>query len=170
MNRTTFRKFCLHGDNDESAFKYFCRKHRKMKNTFCFFMLSVFLLCCSLPILAQEKPEDVTKQFFELFESKGSDAAVDYVFATNKWLNSDQTTIDNIKAQLKKGIAIIGQYYGFELAERKTLGESFILLSYILRYDRQPIMFTFILYKPNDKWQIQNLKFDDRLDDNIVED
>lgn len=115
------------------------------------------------------KPEEVTTRFFELFESKGSDAAVDFVFSTNKWLNSEQATIDNIKTQLKKGIAIIGQYYGYELIEKQVMGESFVMLSYMLRYDRQPIKFTFMLYKPLDKWQIQNLKFDDRLDDNFEE-
>jgi hypothetical protein len=116
---------------------------------------------------AQEAPEDVTRQFFELYEKTGTDQAVDYVFATNKWLNSEQATIDAIKTQLKKGISIIGQYYGYELIEKKSLGENFVMMVYMLRYDRQPIQFQFILYKPNLKWQIQNLKFDDRLDDNI---
>lgn len=128
---------------------------------------SLLLILFPSKMFAQEKPEDVTLRFFELYESKGSDDAVDYVFSTNKWLNSDKTTIDGIKAQLKKGIAIIGQYYGYELIEKKVLGESFVLMSYMIRYDRQPIKFMFILYKPDKIWQIQNLKFDDRIDDDI---
>jgi hypothetical protein len=133
-------------------------------------VLSLVLLISIFPLnlQAQEKAEDVTNRFFELFETKGSDEAVDYVFSTNKWLNGEKATIDAIKAQLKKGMAMIGQYYGFELIEKRSLGESFVLLDYMLRYDRQPIRFTFILYRPHDKWQIQNLKFDDRLDDEIV--
>jgi len=140
-------------------------------------MKNLRLICFSLLLstfightsLAQEQPEDVTAQFFELYETEGSDAAVDYVFSTNKWLNSEQATIGAIKTQLLKGISIIGQYYGYELIEKKTLGDSFVLLSYMLRYDRQPIKFMFMLYRPNDKWQIQNLKFDDRLDDDILD-
>ena len=112
-------------------------------------------------------PEEIARRFFELYESEGSDQAVDYVFSTNKWLNGEKTTVEAIKTQLKKGIAIIGQYYGYELAEKKSMGENYVLLSYILRYDRQPIKFVFILYRPNKDWQIQNLKFDDRLDDDI---
>ncbi len=126
------------------------------------------MLLLGIPVLsAQEKPEDVTAQFFNLYENKSSDEAVDYVFATNKWLNSDKTAIDAIKVQLKKGISIIGQYYGYELIEKKVLTENYVMLSYMLRYDRQPIKFMFILYRPNEKWQIQNLKFDDRLDDDM---
>lgn len=130
-------------------------------------LVCLFFASATFSISAQEKAEDVTNEFFNLYENKSSDEAVDYVFATNKWLNSDKTTIDGIKAQLKKGISIIGQYYGYELIEKKDLGGNYVMLSYMLRYDRQPIKFMFILYKPNQKWQIQNLKFDDRLDDDL---
>jgi hypothetical protein len=118
-------------------------------------------------VRAQEVPETVTERFFELFHAQGVDDAVDYVFATNKWLTSEKAVIENIKLQLKKGISILGQYYGYELIEKKSLGESYVLLSYMLKYDRQPIQFMFILYRPNNAWQIQNLKFDERLDDDI---
>jgi hypothetical protein len=120
-----------------------------------------------LKVLSQQKPEDITEKFFQLYEEKSSDDAIDYVFATNKWLFGEKTSQDNIKAQLKKGIAIIGQYYGYELISKKALSESYVSLHYMLRYDRQPIQFIFIMYKPNQNWQIQNLKFDDRLEDDI---
>ena len=135
------------------------------------FNRTLLLICLFLfhlsGISAQEKAEDISSRFFELFQEKGSDAAVDYIFSTNKWLDNDKSTVDAIKMQLKKGIAIIGQYYGYELIEKKSLGDSYVLLSYMLRYDRQPIKVVFILYTPGDLWQIQNLKFDDRLDDDI---
>ncbi|MEI6851304.1 MAG: hypothetical protein WCL06_00620 [Bacteroidota bacterium] len=132
-----------------------------------FLLLLVSLNLMSLKGMAQDKPEDITQKFFQLYEEKSSDAAIDYVFATNKWLYGEKTTQDNIKAQLKKGIAIIGQYYGYELISKKVLSESYVSLHYMLRYDRQPIQFIFIMYKPNQSWQIQNLKFDDRLEDDI---
>jgi hypothetical protein len=130
-------------------------------------LLSLTLSVCSSKVFSQDKPEDITQKFFQLYEEKSTDAAIDYVFATNKWLFGEKTTQDNIKAQLKKGIAIIGQYYGYELISKKVLSESYVSLHYMLRYDRQPIQFIFIMYKPNQSWQIQNLKFDDRLEDDI---
>jgi hypothetical protein len=143
---------------------------QKIKKQPLFFIALVIMLLQGITVVqAQEKPEDVTERFFELYIEKGSDAAVDYVFSTNIWLNGEKVAVENIKAQLKKGIAIIGMYYGYELIEKRQLGESFVLLDYMLRYSRQPIRFTFILYKPDKAWQIQNLKFDDRLDDNIEE-
>lgn len=132
--------------------------------------LSLFIaifLSGSAMCLAQTSPEDITLRFFELYQEKGSDAAVDYVFSTNVWLSNAQSEVTTIKLQLKKGIAIIGQYYGYELIEKKMLGESYAMLSYMLRYSRQPIKFTFILYKPDKNWQVQNMKFDDRLETDI---
>ena len=131
------------------------------------FVSALFFFLGHQSLQAQEQAEDVTKKFFDTFEKTGSDAAIDFVFSTNKWLAGDKTTVDGIKSQFSKGIAIIGQYYGYELIDKKSAGENFVVLTYVLRYDRQPIKFIFILYRPNQKWQIQNLKLDDRLDDDM---
>ncbi len=134
-------------------------------------LLCVFALTCLSAkynlTSAQEKPEDITAHFFQLFQEQSSDAAVDYFFSTNKWLNNDKTSQDNIKLQLKKGIAMLGQYYGYELIEKIVYTENYMMFNYMLRYDRQPIKFTFVLYKPNQTWQIQNLKLDEKLEDDI---
>ncbi|MEI6765726.1 MAG: hypothetical protein WCM76_08805 [Bacteroidota bacterium] len=132
-----------------------------------FFIVTALLLLGIGPVTAQTAPEDITNRFFELYQEKGSDAAVEYIFSTNVWLNNAQSEVAAIKLQLKKGIAIIGQYYGYELIEKKMLGESYAMMSYMLRYSRQPIKFTFILYKPDKNWQVQNMKFDDRLETDI---
>jgi hypothetical protein len=125
----------------------------------------LLLISSSGMVKAQGTPEEVTEHFFELFRSKGSDAAVDYMFSTNKWLNSDSSNVKTIKVNLKRGVAILGQYYGYELIEKKSYGESYVQLSYMLRYDRQPVKFVFILYKPNNTWQIQNMKPVDRIEE-----
>jgi hypothetical protein len=133
------------------------------------FLILPFLFMFFVPCItkAQGSAEDVAAHFFDLFQSKGVDDAVDYIYSTNKWLASEKATADNIKMQLKKGIGIIGQYYGYELIEKKSLGESYVMLSYMLRYDRQPIKFSFILYRPDKTWQIQNFRPVERFDEDF---
>ncbi len=138
----------------------------KIRILFCVFALTCLSAKYNLTS-AQEKPEDITDHFFQLFQEQGSDAAVDYFFSTNKWLTNDKTSQENIKIQLKKGIAMLGQYYGYELIEKIVYTENYIMFNYMLKYDRQPIKFTFILYRPNKTWQIQNLKLDEKLEDDI---
>lgn len=116
---------------------------------------------------AQEKPEDLTEQFFKLYVEQGSDTAIGYIFANNKWMNNYKAYIDNLKMQTKEFIAKIGQYYGYELIEKTAYSENYLLFNYMVRYDRQPIKISFILYKPNQKWQIQNLKIDEKLEDDL---
>ncbi len=132
-------------------------------------LIVLVFLTFTFPGLAfsQDKPEDVTEHFFKLFQEQGSDAAVDYFFTTNKWLSNEKTQQEGIKMQLKKGIALLGQYYGYELIEKIVLNDSYMMFNYMLKYDRQPLKITFILYKPNQTWQIQNMKFDEKLEDDI---
>jgi len=64
-------------------------------------------------------------------------------------------------------LPLVGNYQGYELINEKKTGENLKLLSYMVRFDRQPFRFTFIFYKPDTIWQVQNLKFDDKLDDEL---
>lgn len=118
-------------------------------------------------LFAQEKPEDITTHFFELFQEKGSDVAFDYAWSTNKWLITDTISTRDTKTKFKKGIAMLGKYYGYELIEKITLTDSYVLFDYLLKFDRQPLKISFILYKPDLSWQIIDLKFDPKLTDDI---
>jgi len=77
--------------------------------------------------------------------------------------------IDNIKTQLTSFLGLVGEYYGYELITEKSVGKSFKLVSYMVKYDRQPMRFTFVFYKPKDKWQVQNFQYDDNLDVELEE-
>ena len=78
--------------------------------------------------------------------------------------------ITNLKNQLE-GLNedYVGKYYGHELIVEKKLAESYILLNYLVKFDRQPIRYTFLFYQPDDKWLIYSFQFDGGIDDEIVE-
>ena len=135
---------------------------------FSFIQLGLISILASVSY-AQSNPEDIINKFFDLYKNKGSDMAVDYVFSTNKWMDKNQDVVIEMKMRLKKAINIIGNYYGYELITKKSLGQSYLLYSYVVKYERQPIQFTFILYKPDKSWQIQNLRFDDNLTEELEE-
>ena len=63
----------------------------------------------------------------------------------------------------------IGKYYGFELIAEKKITDSYILLSYLVKYDRQPLRFTFQYYKPNDEWRLYSFEYDGNLDAELEE-
>jgi hypothetical protein len=136
-----------------------------MKKLLILFILSSF----TLTVKAQNQPIDVIDKFFTLYESKGSDEALDYIFSTNKWMNNSQKSIDDIKYKLNGTIEQIGEYYGFYPIVTRTVKGHMELHTYIVKYNRQPLRFSFLLYKPNDTWRLQNFKYDDNLDAELEE-
>ena len=118
---------------------------------------------------AQTKIDEITTEFFKTYE-KSPQEAVDYVFGTNKWMmDRNKDGIENVKTQLTSFLGLVGDYYGYEKITEKSVGESYKLESFMMKYDRQPVRFTFVFYKPNDKWQVQNFQYDDNLDDELEE-
>lgn len=130
-------------------------------------LLVVFL--SSNILKAQVTTEEITDKFFNIYE-KSPLKAIDYVFGTNKWMiDRNKDGIENVKTQLTSFLGLVGEYYGHEKITEKSVGKSYKLISYMVKYDRQPVRFTFVFYKPKDKWQVQNFQYDDNLDDELEE-
>ncbi len=131
------------------------------------YLLLVFLSTSTLK--AQSTTEEIAERFFKTY-AKSPLKAIDYAFESNKWMvDRNKDGVENIKTQLNSFLGLVGDYYGYEKITEKSVGESYKLVSYMLRYDRQPIRFTFVFYKPKDKWQVQNFQYDDNLDDELEE-
>ena len=131
-------------------------------------LLIVIVLSTNI-LKAQTTTEEITTEFFKTYE-KSPQKAIDYVFGTNKWMmDRNKDGIENVKTQLTSFLGLVGDYYGYEKITEKSVGESYKLVSYMIKYDRQPVRFTFVFYKPKDKWQVQNFKYDDNLDDELEE-
>jgi len=140
---------------------------RKLNLTSIIAIIFLFTSCfCS----AQSNPKEIVDKFFIDYQSDGSSTALDKLYSTNKWMERATDAITKIKSQLE-GLNedYVGKYYGYELIVEKKLGESYILLSYLVKFDRQPIRYTFQFYKPKDKWSIYSFQFDGSIDDEIEE-
>ena len=95
---------------------------------------------------------------------------MDNLYKNNKWINRATDAITNLKQQLEAlNEDYVGKYYGYELITEKKLSDSFILMSYLVKYDRQPIRFTFQFYKPNNEWITFSFKYDGNIDEEIEE-
>lgn len=134
-----------------------------MKKLFFISALTLF----SLASFGQTNPEELINTFFKTY-SKNPSKAVEDIYATNPWTSRIKDGIETMKQEVSKyTVDYVGTYYGYELITKKRFSESFILYSYIVKYDRQPMRFIFKLYKPNDKWTLFAFKIDSDLDDEI---
>ncbi|MGQ8336152.1 hypothetical protein ACUNWD_06335 [Sunxiuqinia sp. A32] len=119
---------------------------------------------------AQETPDLIIANFFKTYKVEGSSKALDDLYATNPWTSRIQDAINNVKNQLGRfDEELVGKYYGYEEIVSKKLGDSFMLKSYFLKFDRQFLRLTFQFYKPENDWRLFSFKFDDTFDDEIEE-
>ena len=128
-------------------------------------IFSLLLLLGHLRGYAQNEHQIITDEFFRRYETDPL-AAMDFAFATNKWLNRNRIAIEQLKNNFKELRPQLGEYFGFEKLKESQITDRLRLATFMVRYDRQPLRFTFILYKPNDVWQVHNLKYDDSLVEN----
>ena len=131
-------------------------------------MLIILLLAAPAVFGQLETTEKITETFFKTYKQNPTKAYGD-LFADNKWMKDKQSDIETVKIKLNDFLSGIGEYYGYEPITEKNAGESYILKSFLVKYERQPLRFTFLLYRPRDKWQIQNFTYDTEIEDELAE-
>ncbi|WP_320815196.1 hypothetical protein [Flavobacterium sp.] len=132
-------------------------------------LLFILFISISANLFAQKSSKDLINDFFTTYE-KDAGKAVKDLYATNPWTERKKDDINQIISTVN-GLSedYIGKYYGYEIITTKKFSDSFILYSYLVKYERQPLRFTFKFYKPNDKWVLFSYALDDNLDDEIEE-
>ncbi len=132
-----------------------------------YFIMAIFFFTPALH--SQDSPEELVINFFDLYTSSGPRNALTELYKTNSWMERNLDDLEKVKSQLEGFVNLVGEYYGKDLIVKKELGKSFVLISYLVKYDRQPIRFTFEFYKPNDTWRVHSFSYDDSFDEEVEE-
>ena len=83
-----------------------------------------------------------------------------YIMFSEKKFNEIRTEIIKQEPIIKK---YYGETLGFELIKTTEIGESLMLLEYIQKYEKHLAYWQFYFYRPNDRWVLSVLKFDDEI-------
>lgn len=128
--------------------------------------LSLILFCSKT--YAQISPKGTAEKFFKEYQTLGVNKSIDNLYASNRWMELSAEAVSGLKTQLD-GLTLdfVGKFYGFELIKEQKIGENYIFLTYLGRFDRQPIRFDFEFYKPNNAWQIHSFSFDDKFGEDL---
>jgi len=105
----------------------------------------------------------IVEVFFKKYKDEGTEQAIDYLFGTNKLFN-DTTQISGLKKKLVLLRQTVGLYLGKEFIMQKNAGKSLYFYSYIVKFENQPVRFTFMFYKPKNEWVLYHFKYDADLD------
>jgi hypothetical protein len=133
-------------------------------------LLILFITFGSYTANAQSEIDNIIESFFKNYEEKGSTYALDNLYGVNKWIDLNGSVMMSLKEKMERLTEdFVGKYYGYELIVEKRLADSYVLRSYLVKYGRQPLRFTFQFYRPNNKWKLQNFQYDGDLDEEIEE-
>lgn len=116
-----------------------------------------------------QTPQEISKKFFDIYKQGDTDKAMDYLFSNSPYAKDIQDGIDDVKRKLKKTVGEIGKFYGVDLLSTRTAGPNVVMLTYLVRHDRQPLTFNIMYYRPNEKWQMQNFKYGNTIDEELEE-
>lgn len=121
------------------------------------FLVSLLLITCDS---SDSNSRTAITTFFEQFKTEGSDVAIDHLFATNKWTKESKEQIEITKANFKTALKLLGDYHGYEELSIIKVSDNLKHFVYLARFERQPLRLSFTLYRPFDKWQVQNFNYD----------
>lgn len=110
------------------------------------------------------KEETVTK-FFKLINDNQAEEAINQIFSDYliQWISSDELL--HLKQELIGLDSYVGAFKEYEYLATKLVSSRYAIDYYFGYYERQPILFVFKFYKPEDSWRVQNLSFTTDFDD-----
>ncbi|WP_077343562.1 hypothetical protein [Pseudocolwellia agarivorans] len=124
----------------------------------CFFSLNVYaneeIDKLTLPILESIHKGEINN-LFSMAYPKGS--------PTRKYFSDSDVEQYNTKFQ--GSFQALGKSSGYFEYLHSEIPSVLVLKYYVIKFDIEPVIVKFILYKQNDKWRINAFELDDALDD-----
>jgi hypothetical protein len=130
---------------------------------FIFLVLMVSFISCDNKS-KNEYPKYLVDNFFEIYETKGVNDALDNIFQTNEYMiKQSKSDIETLKESLYSHLNTVGNYHGYEIISEYSMGKSIIHYCCIVKYDKQPVRFNFIFYNSSDVWVLYTFNFDNSI-------
>ncbi|MCS7205901.1 MAG: DUF3887 domain-containing protein [Leptospiraceae bacterium] len=132
------------------------------------FLFLFFLFMFSLT--SQDVGTDrIIQNFFSLYAERGSETALDYLFANNPVLYNKVESISSLKKTFLNIEKVIGSFKSYEIIFHDNVQDTLQIYIVIVKYERQPLRYLFVFYKPEKKWITYRFEIDTKYPDNYIE-
>lgn len=129
--------------------------------------LAAFLLLFASTAASAQAYDGIPDRFFGYIAKGETEAAIDYLYSTNPWVDPKGDAVKNLKGELAKLGGLVGKYVYHELAVDQKVGARYAHLIYVVGYERQPLRFELKVYRPGPKWRLHGVSFDARLTEDL---
>lgn len=114
-------------------------------------------------------PEKIIQNFFVLYTERGSDNAIDYLFSNNPAIYSRADSVHSLKKTFQNIEKFIGPYKSYRIAYFQNVEDILQVFIVIVRFEKQPLRYLFVFYKPENKWITYRFEIDTKYPDNFVD-
>lgn len=118
-------------------------------------------------VRAQNTPAGIVEKFFSYYKVDSVEKGLDYLFSTNPYFAASDQAVASVKTALENSQLVLGSCINYELLEKDSAGPDVVLLKFIVKHAREPLIFRFLFYRPLDMWQLQNFTFDEKIDEEL---
>jgi hypothetical protein len=101
-------------------------------------------------------------KFFKGLEA-GNYAASYETFLAGSRLGTQKDKMSVFISKTQEAFGIYGALHDYEIFDNYSVGSNVLVLTYLSRHDVQPLRWRFIFYRPDKKWGLINMGFDDVL-------
>jgi hypothetical protein len=124
-------------------------------------VLSLILAQGALAAAPADDPATRAQAFLRQVGGGSVNAAYDSLFAGSPIAVDKVQEVDAIKRQTAAMLPIYGPVLGVEPIGQTQFGTSVMRLTYIMKCQKHPIIWTFIFYRPVDRWITASVLFND---------
>ena len=107
-------------------------------------------------------PAQIVRGFFASLEKRDIDGAYENLMKGSK-IAERPDEVRTLKAKTREAISLFGSVHGYDLVESKPVGERLMRATYLSLGQDFPLRCRFYFYKPEDEWQLIDLRVDDKL-------
>lgn len=107
-------------------------------------------------------PDKMVRGFLNMLQANKVSEAYDGLFENSGIPVLRPNDVDAIKRKTTGSLLVYGDILGYEKVEERTFGTSVVRLVYILKSEKSPIVWVFNFYKPDTKWFLGNVEFNDQ--------
>jgi hypothetical protein len=122
------------------------------------------VLLVGSPVRADEKaaaspePKAAAEQFLAGVRDGKIEPAYDALMVGSPILEQTQQYM-MLKGQTQSQMQLFGKALDYEFLQQREIGKSMVILKYVLRYEKDGVTWTFVFYRPKDRWLVTAIKY-----------
>jgi len=132
-----------------------------------FLLLFLSLLPSAYPAPSGDYLQDISGFFATVKKGQPKEAA-EQLLSSNPEAASRVENKLSIENGLERMKDTLGELKDFNIIKEKKIGERIVYVLAFALYEKQPVRFEFIFYKPNDQWLFLNVNFGLQTVDDIL--